>query len=184
MLILRAFRVLEADGLINMSLTQTVPMQSAYVTDSCPIGQSSNSSPPQIQGQMAWLSILGSIRARKTSCYDAFGFLTASDADIGLLPLLSSIQDLTFLAKLRKRGGIMTALEAARLLVLSKLGDGANEIKHNFTRADLPIGVSIEVLKLAVSGMVQGGSIQRGSGVVPLGNAGYLLHIVPSSRAR
>lgn len=78
----------------------------------------------------------------------------------------------------------MTALEAATLWVLSELGDGANEIRHNFSRASLPIGVTIEALKLAVSRMVRGGSIQEGSGIVPLDNAGYLLHIVPTSRTR
>jgi len=76
----------------------------------------------------------------------------------------------------------MNALEATKQWVLSRLGDGTEEIKYSFARQDLPIGASIDVVKFVVSGMVRDGSAGVGSDVVRTDNAGCLLHFVPPTK--
>lgn len=73
----------------------------------------------------------------------------------------------------------MAIADAARAWVLGLLGGSENEIRHPFTWATLPPGVSVQAVRDAAKALVESGVIGSGSGVVDTDNASYILRIVP-----
>jgi hypothetical protein len=78
----------------------------------------------------------------------------------------------------------MIDVEGARRWILEKHGDGTRETKHEFAEASLPPELSIAAVNIAMSGLTEDGSVAKGSGVISLDNAGYLLRVIPKARAR
>lgn len=78
----------------------------------------------------------------------------------------------------------MIDVEGARQWILENHGDGTGETKHAFTEASLPARLSIAALNIAMSGLTEDGSVGKGSGIISLGKAEYLLRVIPKARAR
>jgi len=77
----------------------------------------------------------------------------------------------------------MNDIERAKGWVLAKWGDRTRGVLDQFELSDLPAGVSVGVLKAALSALTENGAIGIGSGAIHTDNAGYLLRIMlPAGR--